>query len=246
MFFKRYLKLIMTIFLFTSFIISETYAQASAYPLQMKYPNTMIYKANTDQKVIALTFDDGPDHRFTPSILNVLAKYNVKATFFLLGTRVEKYPDVTQRIYEEGHVIGNHTFWHPQLTKTGVKNMEWEMEKNQKQIKSIIDYNTYLFRAPYGAINSEMVKLLQKKNYRGVGWSVDSEDWKSLPADKVKQNILSEVHPGAIILMHSAGHWTQDLSGTVKALDQIIPYLRKKGYRFVTIPELWTIEQSNL
>src|SRR5699024_11806775 len=73
-----------------------------------------------------------------------------------------------------------------------------------------------------------------------LGWSIDSEDWKSLTPEKIKQNILNYVHPGAIILMHSAGHWSQDLSGTAEALDQIIPYLKKKGYEFVTVPELWS------
>ncbi|WP_458413215.1 polysaccharide deacetylase family protein [Schinkia sp. CFF1] len=218
--------------------------QASTYPLQAKYPNTMIYKANTQQKVIALSFDDGPDNRFTPLILDVLKKYDVKATFFLLGTRVRAYPDTARRIHYEGHVIGNHTFWHPKLTNTGVKNMVWEIEKNEKEMSAVVGVQSNLFRAPYGALNEQLVKELEKLNYRCIGWSVDSEDWKSLSALEVKRNVLNAVHPGAIILMHSAGHWTQDLTGTVNALEELIPYLKKQGYRFVTIPELWYIEHA--
>ncbi|PWA11244.1 chitooligosaccharide deacetylase [Pueribacillus theae] len=201
----------------------------------------MIYKANTNQKVIALTFDDGPDRRFTPQILDVLNKHHVKGTFFLLGTRVEKYPDVAKRIQNEGHVIGNHTYWHPELTKTSVKNMKWEVKKNEEAIQSITNFKTQLFRAPYGALDDDLVDELSKMGYRGVGWSIDTEDWKSLSSKEIKQNILNDIHPGAIILMHSAGHWTQDLSGTAEALDEVIPYLRKKGYEFVTIPELWAM-----
>lgn len=220
-------------------------AQASTYPLQAKYPNTMIYKAHTKQKVIALSFDDGPDQRFTPLILDVLNKYDVKATFFLLGTRVHTYPDIAKRIYSDGHVIGNHTFWHPKLTKTSVQNMKWELEKNEKEILSVTNVKTNLFRAPYGALNDQHVKQLEQMGYRGVGWSVDSDDWKSLSSDEIKKNVLNTIHPGAIVLMHSAGHWTQNLTGTVKALNELIPYLKEKGYTFVTIPELWIIENGN-
>lgn len=213
------------------------------YPLQSKFPDVMLYKSHTTEKVIALTFDDGPDNRFTPPILDVLQKYNIKATFFLLGTRVEKYPEVAKRITNEGHVIGNHTYWHPDLTKTGVDNLQWEIEKNEKIIESVTNVKTDLFRAPYGALNETLVEKLGDLGYRGIGWSVDSVDWKSLSADEIKQNVLQAVHPGAIILMHSAGHWSQDLSGTVEALDELIPFLQEKGYEFITVPEMWSVNQ---
>lgn len=213
-------------------------AQSNMYPLQTKYPDIMIYKANTNKKVIALTFDDGPDHRFTPYILDVLKTHHVKATFFLLGMRVSRYPDIAKRIYKEGHVIGSHTYWHPQLTKTGIKNMRWEIAESEKVIKSITSAKTNLFRAPYGALSEDLVIELGKINYRGVGWSIDSEDWKSLPSKEIKQTVIDGVHPGAIVLMHSAGNWTQDLSGTAEALNELIPHLREQGYEFVTVPEL--------
>jgi peptidoglycan/xylan/chitin deacetylase (PgdA/CDA1 family) len=249
MFYKRYILIVLVSFISLIGLIFPPYStQAStsvAYPLQGKFPDTMLYKAHTQQKVIALSFDDGPDTRFTPLILNILNKYDVKATFFLLGTRVQKYPDVAKRIYSEGHAIGNHTYWHPILTETGVKRMIWEIEKNEQEIFSLIGQISDLFRAPYGALSEDHVHQLKKMGYKGIGWSVDSEDWKSLPAKDVKQKVLNGIHPGAIVLMHSAGHWTQDLTGTVQALDELIPYLKKKGYTFVTVPELWSIEHSN-
>lgn len=242
MFFSKYLKALLVSIVLCMGIFSfhvPLKAAASIYPLQSKYPEIMLYKGSTDKKVIALTFDDGPDHRFTPQVLDVLKKYDVKATFFLLGTRVQKYPDMVKRIDKEEHVIGNHTYWHPELPNTGEENMAWEIKKNEEEMKNITTNISNLFRAPYGAMNDDLVKKLGKMNYRGIGWSVDSEDWKSLSSEEIKKNILKQIHPGAIILMHSAGHWSQDLSGTAEALDELIPYLQEKGYEFVTVPELW-------
>src|SRR5699024_10979894 len=169
------------------FFMQSTYGQTN-YPLQTKYPDIMLYKAQTSQKVVALTFDDGPDQRFTPKILDVLRKYHVKGSFFLLGSRIEKYPQVAKRIKDEGHEIGNHTYWHPDLTKSGSKNLIWEIEKNEQAIQSVLNLKTDLFRAPYGALNEDLVETLGEKGYRGIGWSVDSEDWKSLSAEEIKQN----------------------------------------------------------
>lgn len=219
-------------------------AQVTGYPLQTKYPNIILYKGETPQKMVALTFDDGPDQRFTPQVLDVLNKYHVKATFFLLGSRVAKYPHVAKRIIDEGHVVGNHTYWHPQLTKTGVHNMKWEISRTEQAIKTATGYKTKLFRAPYGALNEEQVQKLKNLGYRGIGWSIDTEDWKGLTAKQITNNVGEHVHSGDIILMHSAGHWTQDLSGTVRALDRIIPMLKREGYTFVTIPQLWDASHS--
>ncbi|WP_077210894.1 polysaccharide deacetylase family protein [Bacillus dakarensis] len=248
MVYKRFFLIVHVFFiLFFGLVYSANLsAQASAaYPLQVKYSNIMMYKAHTNEKVIALSFDDGPDTRFTPLILDILNKYDVKATFFLLGTRVHTYPDITKRIVSEGHAVGNHTYWHPNLSDTDVQKMIWEIERNDQEISSIIGFKSNLFRAPYGALTEEQVRQLGVMGYRGIGWSVDSEDWKSLTANEIMQKVLTAVHPGAIILMHSAGHWTQDLTGTVNALNELIPHLKEKGYRFVTISELWSIEHPH-
>lgn len=237
--FIQLIQVLIIIFALNAFIPTSSEA-ATHYPLQMKYPNIMLYKADTNKKIIALTFDDGPDDRFTPQILNVLKKHNVKATFFFLGTRIHKYPDIAKKVHEDGHVIGNHTYWHPELTKTGVNNMVWEIEKNEKEIQNVLQIKTKLFRAPYGALNEDHVKKLGEMGYRGIGWSIDTEDWRNLSAKEIKQSIINGLHPGAIVLMHSAGHWTQNLSGTAEALDEVIPLLKKKGYMFVTIPEMFS------
>lgn len=242
---RRILILLMTFACILSMNAVSPKAHVTKYPYQAKYPNIMMYQGKTNKKVVALTFDDGPDQHFTPKILDVLKKHHVKATFFLMGTRLAKHPQVAKRMVREGHAIGNHTFWHPNLVKTGMNNMTWELKRTNKLIKSTTGVQTRWFRAPYGILNEKLILKLGNMGYKGIGWSIDTEDWKGLPADKITAHVVNDVHPGAIILMHNAGHWTQDLSGTVKSLDQIIPLLKKHGYRFVTIPEMWWLTHSS-
>ena len=113
--------------------------------------------------------------------------------------------------------------------------MVWEINKNEKAIKSVLGLETNLFRAPYGALTEDMVKKLHKMDYLGIGWSIDSEDWKGLSKEEIKKQVINNLHPGSIVLMHAAG----DIPGTEKALDELLTYLKEKGYHFVTIPELW-------
>lgn len=234
------------IFLCLAIAGEEVFSQdKTVYPLQTKYPNIMLYKADTLEKVLALTFDDGPDVRYTPLILDVLKKHDVKATFFLLGTRVDRYPQVAKRIAEEGHTIGNHTYWHPDLTQSGPEQLTWEIEKNAEALEATIGETSSYFRAPYGALNETLVEKLGELGYRGIGWSVDSLDWKSLSKDEIIDHMIQGVHPGAIILMHSAGHWSQNLSGTVAALDELIPLLQDQGYSFITIPQMWELHEGS-
>lgn len=206
--------------------------------LAQLYPNIIALNASWSTNQIAITFDDGPDRRFTPQVLDILKKHDVKATFFLMGSRVKGHPDITKRIHNEGHVIGNHTFWHPKLHAESLERMVWEIEETDKSIKQIVGYAPSLFRAPYGGLNTIHVEKLGEMGKGVIGWSVDTEDWKQISSEEVKRNLLKDLHPGAIILMHSAGDWTQDLSGMTKALDELLPILKERGYELVTIPEL--------
>ena len=206
--------------------------------LQRQYPNTLVLRGSAAQDKIALTFDDGPDPRFTPHVLDVLKKYDVKATFFVMGSRANAYPEIIKRIEEEGHAIGNHTYWHPNLPKYDLDRLRWETNETEKVLEESIGYRPRLFRAPYGALTEDIVEEMQRTNHTIVGWSVDSLDWRQLPVDEIARNVLSNIHTGAIILMHDGGHWTMNLSGTYEALDQIIPALLEEGMEFSTIPEL--------
>jgi peptidoglycan/xylan/chitin deacetylase (PgdA/CDA1 family) len=206
--------------------------------LHKRYPNTFALSGPSDRMEVALTFDDGPDSRFTPQVLDVLKKHRVPATFFLLGARARAMPEMTRRIQAEGHVIGNHTYWHPNLPKKSLDRLDWEVRQTEEAIQAITGKRPTLFRAPYGAIDSKRVERLGVMGYSVIGWSVDSLDWRQLPTREITHNVLSNTHPGSIILFHSGGHWSQDLSTMVEALDVIIPRLQKDGIRFVTVPEL--------
>lgn len=206
--------------------------------LQKKYPNIVVLHGDPAINQVALTFDDGPDIRFTPQVLDVLAKHDVKATFFLFGARAEENREITKRIHDEGHAIGNHTYWHPNLPKESLERLRWELTETEQVIEEIIGFKPRLFRSPYGALNDEIVKVLGQEDYTVIGWDVDSLDWKQLGADIISDNILSNVSFGSIILMHDGTDWSADLSGTVQALDTVILKLKEDGTKFVTVPEL--------
>ncbi|UJF35293.1 polysaccharide deacetylase family protein [Paenibacillus hexagrammi] len=212
--------------------------------LVLKYPNTFKLRGPANEKKIALTFDDGPDSRYTPKVLDVLKENHVKATFFLLGAKSSEHPDVVKRIVREGHVIGNHSYSHANLPKLSVQKFQSQIEDTESVLQSLIGYTPRLIRPPYGAINEEQVKWVADHSYLIINWNVDSLDWKSLKSDQVMQNIMRQTKPGSIILQHSGGADSQDLSGTVQALGPLITKLRAAGYTFVTVPELLQVSKS--
>lgn len=210
--------------------------------LQQRYPEIVVLRGSTEENRVALTFDDGPDPRFTPQLLDVLKEYDVKATFFLMGARAAAYPELVQRMVDEGHIIGNHTYWHPNLVEVGdIATLETEVQRTEDTLAEIIGYRTKLFRAPYGFLFNELVERLGEMDYTVVGWSVDSLDWQEDPPNIIAYNVLSNTQPGSIILMHDGGDWTSDRTGTIQAVQQIIPSLQEQGIEFVTVPELLNI-----
>ncbi|OAB37031.1 chitooligosaccharide deacetylase [Paenibacillus macquariensis subsp. defensor] len=208
--------------------------------LYRKFPETIVTKGPRSKK-IALTFDDVPDQRFTPAVLNVLSKYHVKATFFVVGKRAEDYPGLVARMKREGHAIGNHSYDHPLFTKIPLSQFQKQIVTTDTIIHNIVGYNPKIMRPPYGDITEEQLKWAKKQGYKIVNWNVDSLDWKGLRKNEVKRNILSSVGRGSIILQHAGGGVGSDLTGTIQALPEVIQNLRKKGYIFVTVPELLRI-----
>lgn len=206
--------------------------------LQREYPNTVVLRGSLNENKVALTFDDGPDIRFTPQVLNVLNKYKIKATFFLMGARAAEHSVIVRRMHAEGHVIGNHTYWHPNLTEVSLERVHWEVTSTEEVLAQIIEYRPRLFRAPYGALNREIVELMRQMGYSVILWNVDSLDWRQLGTTIISDIVLANTEPGSIVLMHDGGDWTMDLSGTVHSLHDIIPRIQQEGIEFVTIPEL--------
>lgn len=218
------------------------FPQREILDLASMYPN-LFYREGpkTSAKLIALTFDDGPDSVYTPQILDILKEQKIKGTFFLIGNRAELFPDVVKRMVKEGHIVGNHSMNHPIITKLNQAKTRKEIVDCEKALARLTGYRTALFRSPYGSLDPEKITQIQKLNYKIIAWNVDSLDWKSLSAEQVKTNILENVRAGSIILQHSSGSEEEDLSGSVSALKEVIVTLKKEGYRFVSIPELLDI-----
>lgn len=213
------------------------------YEISRVYPGLVFRFGARDRRQVALTFDDAPDNSFTPQILDVLKQLGVPATFFVVGSRAEQFPEGVARMVEEGHAIGNHSYSHPQLTKMTPERITTELEQTRRVIKRITGVDTHLFRPPYGAEAPAVLQRIFDLGYKVILWDVDSLDWKSLPAGQVIDNDLNHAHNGAIFLHHAAGGHGEDLSGTVQALPTIIRRLQGQGYQFVTIPRLLGIKE---
>lgn len=212
--------------------------------LVVKYPDIFKLRGSAQEKKVALTFDDGPDIRFTPKVLDALKANQVKATFFVLGAQSSTHPDIVRRIVNEGHVIGNHSYSHANLPKLTVDKFQSQIISTENVLQGLIGYAPKLIRPPYGAINEEQVRWIADHHYLIVNWNVDSLDWKSLSSNQVLTNIMQQTKPGSIILQHSGGADSQDLSGTVQAIGPLISKLKAAGYTFVTVPELLHVAKS--
>jgi peptidoglycan/xylan/chitin deacetylase (PgdA/CDA1 family) len=210
--------------------------------LHKKYSSTFLLNGPTDKKVMALTFDDGPDAKFTPLVLDELKKAGVHATFFVIGNRAEANPEILKRIIKEGHAIGNHSYDHPDLPKLSMEEFQKQITQTDKIIKSYTGYSSSIVRPPYGDISEDQIIWLIGKKKKMIYWNVDSLDWKGLDADAVYANVLGETQPGSIILQHCAGGEGEDLSGSVNAIGSIIANLKKNNISFVTIPEMFDLK----
>ncbi|MBI4643933.1 MAG: polysaccharide deacetylase family protein [Deltaproteobacteria bacterium] len=191
---------------------------------------------------VALTFDDGPSPLYTPQILALLRKYQAHATFFVLGRKVEEYPGLVKAMLKEGHEVGNHSFSHPRLTKTDQLNRERELETTRLDL-DLLDCprEHQLIRPPYSAFDDRLVSYAAHTGRQLVLWSIDSEDWRGLDTRTIAKNVLSRVRNGSIIVFHDSDEKDRaDRQPTVEALKIILPALRDRGYRLVTIDEVMT------
>ncbi|MDD3911263.1 MAG: glycosyltransferase [Bacteroidales bacterium] len=207
-----------------------------------------------EDKQLLLTFDDGPDERWTPKILDILKKYHVHAAFFLVGLQAERNLPIVKRIYEEGNLLGNHTFTHKNVAKESPDRTFAELKLTRLLIECITGHSTILFRPPYNAdsepANMEElipVVLARKQNYIDVGESIDPEDWQpGITADTIFNRVVRQVRQGNghIILLHDAGGETR--KETIKALPRIIEYFQKQGYTFTTLDRILDKEKDQL
>jgi polysaccharide deacetylase family sporulation protein PdaB len=197
--------------------------------------NIIINHGNRDKKMISLTFDDGPHPTETDKVLDVLKKYDVKATFFIAGKHVQWYPKPLLRAVNEGHEIGNHTFNHPDISNLSTSQIEKELKECEEILFEATKVKTNLFRPPYGSYNQEELSKIAKDNgYKIILWStIDARDWQNPPASEIAQKIINNAKGGDIILLHDYA-----TDNTVEALEILIPTMQKMGFEFVTVSKI--------
>ncbi|WP_296645234.1 polysaccharide deacetylase family protein [Romboutsia sp. 13368] len=203
------------------------------------YEDIIIKHGNYDEKIIALTFDDGPDKDFTPQVLDILKKNDIRATFFVVGENVGWNPEILKREYEEGHEIGNHTFTHINVSKRKYEDIYKEINDTQQAVKKVIGEEPTLFRPPYRAISKDMCNIIKQKDMNIILWSnLDPRDWSNPGVSYIVDTITSKVQNGTIILLHDYNNLRNERSQTIQALEIVIPKLKEMGYKFVTVSEL--------
>jgi peptidoglycan/xylan/chitin deacetylase (PgdA/CDA1 family) len=195
-------------------------------------------KAGTRQ--LALTYDDGPNDPHTLRLLEVLAKHDVKATFFLIGRYVKQRPDIARELVRAGHVVGNHTFSHPNLIFASARQTRTQLLDCQQALADAVGEHSRLFRPPFGGRRPSTLRIARELGLEPVMWSVTGWDWKGKPAEYVERRVRQQVRGGDVILLHDGGHSTfgADRSQSVIATDRLIDRYKSDGYEFVTVPEM--------
>ena len=192
-----------------------------------------IEEAAEGVKYVALTFDDGPSPRCTPRLLDGLQERGIRATFFVVGCQLVKDPDIVIRMAAEGHQIGNHSYDHQKLDKLSPQEAAEDMGKNNDLLCQLLGEGDYWIRPPYGLLSEAELKEI---TVPVVGWSVDTEDWKSKDTGKILDVIYREISDGDIILLHDR------YLSSVEAALQAVDHLQQQGYQFVTVAELLALQ----
>jgi peptidoglycan/xylan/chitin deacetylase (PgdA/CDA1 family) len=191
-------------------------------------------------KKLALTYDDGPNDPHTLRLLGVLAKHQVRATFFMIGHYVQQRPDIARAVAKSGHVIGNHTFTHPNLIFVSDLQTRLQLQDCERALEDAIGEHSRLFRPPFGGRRPASLRIVRSLGLEPVMWNVTGWDWKTTSADYVEQKVSKQVRGGNVILLHDGSHVAMglDRSHTVVATDRVITKYKAEGFEFVTIPEM--------
>ena len=189
---------------------------------------------------LALTYDDGPNDPHTLRLLEVLARHEVKATFFLIGRYVRQRPDIAGEVRGAGHVIGNHTFAHPLLIFKSAAEIRRELSDGRAALQDAVGEHSNLFRPPFGGRRPATLRIARELGLEPVMWNVTGYDWNAPPAAVIEQKVAQQIRGGNVILLHDGGHKQMgaDRSQTVLASDHLITRYQRDGYSFVTVPEM--------
>ena len=191
-----------------------------------------IYSVQRDDRVVSLSFDAAWGNEDTQMLIDILAKYNVKATFFVVGEWVDKYPESVKALHDAGHEVMNHSDAHPHMAKLTAKQIIDEVNRCSDKIEAVTGVRPTLFRCPYGEYDDNVIGTVNGMGLTAVQWDTDSLDWKKLTAGEIYKRVSTKVQPGSIVLFHNAGLHTPE------ALPSIIEYLLAEGYTIVPISEI--------
>lgn len=210
---------------------------AFSFPLRVYAERniSVYYRASSNTPKIALTFDDGPHPSYTDRILEVLEKEKIPATFFVIGSNVKQYPEITRRVLAAGHEIGNHTYTHPLVPLTATEQLEREIEQTDALLLSLGIPRPIFFRPPQGKFPPDAEEFLARTGKIAVLWSIDTRDWAHTETADMIREVEEKVAGGDIILFHD---FVGGKSNTVAAIKKLIPSLKRRGYQFVTLSEL--------
>jgi chitin deacetylase len=225
--------------------IGFLYVYFNRYSTTWAFFKKPLYRFETNEKIVALTFDDGPAKKLTPPLLDLLKRYSVKATFFVIGERVERNRELVKRIIREGHLLGSHSYHHDIMIFHSFSFIKNDVKRMDDLLLSVGNSNISLYRPPTGCKMIVLPLVLRSMNKVLVMWDVGppeqpvwktmSDGYKSEYAATLSQDVIDRCQPGSIILLHNG--WPGELLPQLKALEQIIVGLKKRGFRFVTIQE---------
>ena len=191
-----------------------------------------IYCVDKEEKICSISFDAAWGNEDTEMLIKELGDYGVKATFFVVGSWVDKYPESVKQLHDAGHEIMNHSDTHPYMTQISVEKMKQEATNCDNKIEAITGVKPTLFRPPYGDYNNAVVGAMRDTGHYTIQWDVDSLDWKDLSAQAIYERVTTKIKPGSIVLFHNAAKHTPE------ALPMILKYLKDNGYKVVPISEL--------
>ncbi len=209
----------------------------------------VFWRFRTEERIIALTFDDGPCHPYTNQLMEILDREGIRATFFMPGHNVRREPSLAAEVASQ-HAVGNHTFTHPRLTWSRTPRVREELERGQEAIQGATGTLPTIFRVPHGWYGPQVISTAAELGLRCVGWSVMAWDWNRPPADKIQHRILRGARPGGVTLLHD-GQDTDafpkaDRFHTIAAVPRIIRALKGSSYSFLTLPELMDLDARNV
>ena len=223
---------------------ATTLAAASFAGYHAMAPGSQVYGRSlvrgTNPRQLALTFDDGPNDPHTLRLLEILAKHDVRATFFLVGRYVQQRPQIVRDLVKAGHVLANHTFTHPNLIFCSPLQTRIQLAECSRAIEDAAGQSPKLFRPPFGGRQPSTLRIAREMGLEPVMWSVTGWDWEAKPADYVEGKVTGQVKGGDIVLLHDGGHREMgaDRSQTVIATNNLITRYKAEGYQFVTIPAM--------